>query len=72
MASYAVNGTDIGLEICQKLGLMGQMVRKITITIPHDDFIIMEVTRIMTNDQADALIEVITKYKLTEIKDGKR
>jgi len=62
MASYAFNGTDMGVEICQKLGLMGQNVRKVVITIPTDDVVLLEVTHIMTQDQGDGLMEVINKY----------
>ena len=65
----ALNGTGLGLELLKVLGLEKiERVRGITIHIPVDDVVTIDITQVMIEDQADELKEVLTKYVLYEKK----
>lgn len=67
----ALNGLDIGSEICKILELDPKFVRSIVIEIYPDDVVYVKVGRILQREEFDEIKEKIQTYKLvkTDITD---
>lgn len=67
-----ISGSDsFGQKIIDILGLRGKAVRDIHIHIKQDDLVLVNIERILLNDEADDILTMLEYYELKKIEDGK-
>ena len=59
---------DFGIEICNVLGLDPDTIKKINITIEAGKEVVIELTRIVLDDEAKSIKEIMSKYQI-ELKE---
>jgi hypothetical protein len=69
MKSNKCCGFEIGKEVCAALGLDASNTRTIDIHIAADSLVVAKVEHILSHDQADKLMSVLTAYTLTRERD---
>ena len=57
-------------RILDILGLRGKAAKEIHIHITMDDYILVDVKRILLQDEATEILEVLEHYELKKIEDG--
>lgn len=62
MDTKYVMGRDIGMQLCQILGLDPNLVGDIKLNLEPFSVATVEVTRVLTRDEADALVQVVEQY----------
>lgn len=62
MAIKHVMGRDIGMQLCKILGLDPGLVADIKLNLERCSVATVEVTRVLTRDEADALIQIVEQY----------
>ena len=55
----AINGIDIGVEICEALNISTENVTNINLDIPANDVVMLTVTRHATKEQVNKIKEII-------------
>lgn len=66
MAIKHVMGRDIGMQLCKILGLDPGLVADIKLNLEPFSVATVEVTRVLTRDEADALIQVVEQYEFVK------
>lgn len=66
MAIKHVMGRDIGMQLCKILGLDPNLVADIRLNIERCSVATVEVTRVLTRDEADALVHVVEQYEFVK------
>lgn len=66
MAIKHVMGRDIGMQLCNILGLDPNLVADIKLNLERCSVATVEVTRVLTRDEADALIQVVEQYEFVK------
>lgn len=66
-----VASEDIGLKLCNILGIESKSVRKVTIELETDNLAIVTVQRCLTSQEADLMLAEFEQFKLTK-KDGEQ
>lgn len=62
MAIKRVMGRDIGMQLCKILGLNPNLVADIKLNLDRCSVATVEVTRVLTSDEADALVQIVEQY----------
>lgn len=62
MAIKHVMGRDIAVQLCNIVGLDPSLVTGITLNLEPGSIAAIEVTRILTRDEADTLVHVVEQY----------
>ncbi|WP_448647094.1 hypothetical protein [Pseudomonas mohnii] len=62
MSIKRVMGRDIGMQLCKILGLDPGLVADIKLNLEPFSVATVEVTRVLTHDEADALVQVVEQY----------
>jgi RNA polymerase-interacting CarD/CdnL/TRCF family regulator len=68
-ANPKMHGRSFAQRVCDALGLDSGSVRDLTIRIPVDDAVKVEVLAYVRRDEGDELLTVLSRYELVELVD---
>lgn len=64
--AVVVGCSDFGRALVEALGLGGRKVRSITLHVPHDDAVSVDVNLLVVDKEADEVAELVKRYQLVE------
>lgn len=66
MTRNVAMGRDIGVQLCKILGLDPSLVADIRLNIERCNVATVEVTRVLTRDEADDLLRMVEQYEFVK------
>jgi hypothetical protein len=63
MSNY-VTSRELGVALCEALGIDHTSVNRMVITIPANDLVTIDITRLLPIDRVGPLVAMLSRYKL--------